>query len=266
MTHARVVTTSLAAALLLSPARAEAYRPFDGTDADVAEVKVLELELGPVHYYRQGNQNELIAPAVVLNLGIFERTELVVEANDYVALGPLEPGEARVSLLGDDVRLKHVFREGVLQNRPGISVAAEGAVLTPEIHGGDGVGGSLDVIASDRWSWGTIHWNEMFSYTREHHADLFNGVIVEGPHDWVVRPVTELFYDKDFAGDATASALVGAIWSVDESLALDVGLRGARIGDENAFEARLGLTWSVALGEPAGEPALREGSLPLRRQ
>jgi hypothetical protein len=45
-----------------------------------------------------------------------------------------------------------------------------------------------------------------------------------------------------------------------------VGLRGARIGDENAFEARLGLTWSVALGEPAGQPAPREGSLPFRRE
>jgi hypothetical protein len=259
VTSVRLGTAAaVVAALLFVPARADAYRPFDGTDADVAEHNVFELELGPVQYLRQGSQNFLVAPALVLNYGIFERMELVIDANEDIALGKLDPGTSRVSLVGDDVLVKYLFREGTLQEKKGVSIAAEGGVLTPEVHGSTGFGGSLDVIAAYQWSWGTIHWNEWVEYTREHHADLFSGVIVEGPHDWVVRPVSEVFYDKDFRGDQTESVLVGAIWSARESLAFDVGLRGARMGGDYVGEVRLGLTWSIGIGEHAPHPAPRE--------
>jgi hypothetical protein len=246
----------VAAAIVLVPARADAYRPFDGTDADVADLGVFELELGPVQYYRQDRQNYLIAPDLVLNLGIFPRTELVIDAEQYFALGPPDPDVPRVSLLGDDVLVKHVFREGTLQGETGVSIAAEGGVLTPEIHGSPGFGASLDVITSYQWSFGTVHWNEWFEFTREHDADLFSGVILEGPHDWTVRPVAEFFFDRDFSGETTVSGLVGAIWTVGPSLALDAGLRGARIygavvgGDVSAAEVRLGLTWAIPVWKP----------------
>jgi hypothetical protein len=237
----------LAMATLLIASPVLAYRPFDGTDADTAELGHFELELGPAHYYRLGSQNFLIAPATVLNLGILKNTELVIDANDFVALGPLTPGVSRVSLQGDDVLLKHTFREGTLQEKTGVSIAAEGGVLTPEINvpGQAGVGASLDVITSYRWSWGTVHWNEWFELTRDTHADLFTGVILEGPHDWRVRPVAEFFYDTDFDGDQTGSGLLGAIWEVRESFALDLGLRGARVNTEYAGEVRLGFTWAI---------------------
>jgi hypothetical protein len=240
----------LAAALLLVAPSAHAYRPFDGTDADATELGHFELELGPVHYYRQGPQNFLIAPALVLNFGILEDTELVIDANQDVALGPLTAGVSRVRLVGDDILMKHTFREGVLQGKTGPSIAAEGGVLTPEINGVTDVGASLDVITSYRWSFGAFHWNEWFELTRDHHADLYTGVILEGPHDWRVRPVAELFYDKDFAGISTESALVGAIWTYREALVFDAGFRGARIGQANAAEVRLGLTWDITMWEP----------------
>jgi hypothetical protein len=246
--HTRLVTAALVAAgLSLAPASAEAYRPFDGTDADVAEPRVFELELGPVNYYRAGDQSFLITPALVLNFGLGANTELVIDANQYVALGALGRGVPRVSLLGDDLLLKHVFREGTVQGKTGISLAAEGGVLTPEIHGVTGLGASLDVITSYRWSWGSVHWNEWFEYTRDHHPDLFSGVILEGPHEWAVRPVAELYFDEEFAVAATGSVLLGAIWEVNKSIALDAGLRGARMGDETIAEARLGLTWSIPM-------------------
>jgi hypothetical protein len=173
---------------------------------------------------------------------------------------------SRVSLRGDDVLMKHVFREGTLQGQTGISVAAEGGVLTPEVNGSPGVGASLDVIASYQWSWGTVHWNEWVEFTREHHMDLFSGVILEGPHDWAVRPVAEFFYDRDFLVDQTASALVGVIWTVGESLAFDAAVRGAREGSDYAFEARLGLTWAIPFwnrtekhSPHAGIPVVRPG-------
>jgi len=253
--HARpfalAVATLLSMALVASPARA--YRPFDGTDGDTAEVGEFELEIGPVHYYRQGAQNYLIVPALVLNLGIFERTELVIDTNEFDAIGPLQPGVPRVALLGDDVFLKHTFREGVLQGKSGPSIAAEGGLLTPEIHGVGKIGASLDVITSYRWSFGTLHWNEWFEATRDDHADLYTGLILEGPYGWRVRPVAELFYDKEFAASSTESALLGAIWRVRDDFSLDVALRGARVGVENAAEVRLGLTWSVELWDAGRE-------------
>jgi hypothetical protein len=247
--------------LLFSPP-ASAYRPFDGTDADTAELGSFELELGPVHYYRQGPQNFLLAPALVLNFGILEDTELVIDSIDQVAVGPLTKGTSRVAIVGDDVLLKHTFREGTLQEKTGPSIAAEGGLLTPEIHGVNDIGSSLDVITSYRGGFGTIHWNEWFELTRDHHADLFTGVILEGPHEWRVRPVAELFYDKDFAATSTESVLLGAIWEMRESFALDVGVRGARLGDENAAELRLGLTWAIRMWEhepPRVESARLDG-------
>jgi hypothetical protein len=264
MRRVRIVAAAAAPLVLFVPDRADAYRPFDGTDADVAEPMVFELELGPVQYYRRGSQNFLITPALVLNLGLFEGTELVIDANQFVALGDLEPGVSRVSFLGDDVLVKHVFREGTLQEKTGVSIAAEGGVLTPEINGTAAFGASLDVITSYRWSWGTFHWNEWFQFTREHEADLFSGIILEGPYDWTVRPVAELFYDKDFAADQTGSVLLGAIWTARDGLWFDVGLRGARTGDEYAAEARLGLTVSIPLGKQAAKEPPRDVSRGLR--
>jgi hypothetical protein len=248
----------LAAGLVLVASPAEAYRPFDGTDASVADLGVFELELGPVQYYRLASQNYLVAPDLVLNLGIFERTELVIDADQYVALGPLSPDVPRGSLLGDDLLVKYVFREGTLQGKTGVSLAAEGGVLTPEVNGAAAFGASLDVIASYQGSWGAVHCNEWVQFTRDHDVDLRSDVILEGPHDWTVRPVAEFAYDKDFsAAEQTESGLVGAIWTVGDSLAFDAGLRGARQGNDYAAEARLGLTWAISLWEGTASPALQ---------
>ena len=46
---------------------AQAYRPFDGTDAAVVDEHEFELELGPVEYTREGSTKSLIAPAIVGN-------------------------------------------------------------------------------------------------------------------------------------------------------------------------------------------------------
>jgi hypothetical protein len=236
----------LAVAVTLAPAPAAAYRPFDGTDADVAEAREVEIELGPVNYYREMGQSSLITPALVFNYGLGARTELVLDADLFVALAKLGPGLARVSFRGDDLFLKHVFREGTIQGKTGASIAAEAGALLPEINGTAGLGASLDVITSYRGAWGAFHWNEWFEYTREHHANLFTGVILECPARWKVRPVAELFYDKDFVRGQTASLLVGAIWAVAKSLSFDTGFRGARTNSGYLTEARLGLTWTFA--------------------
>jgi hypothetical protein len=243
---------AVALPLLAFATDAHAYRPFDGTDADVAPLGEFELELGPTHYYRQAGRNYLISPTTVLNLGILPQTELVVDFDTFVALGTLSPGEPRVFMPDNDILIKHVFREGLLQNKTGLSIAAETGPLLPDVNGTNAFGASLDVITSYRWSFGTFHWNEWAEYTREHDFSLLTDVILEGPHDWTVRPVAELFVEREFNVETTYSGLVGAIWTVEDSFSLDVGVRAASIDGEQAEEVRLGLTWALPVWEPAG--------------
>jgi len=49
--------------------------------------------------------------------------------------------------------------------------------------------------------------------------------------------------------------LLGAIWTLKESFVLDLGIRGARIGDENAAEVRLGFTWAIPMWSPTENAA-----------
>src|SRR5258708_7915539 len=64
----RAVKVSVCAglfALIAFASPAFAYRPFDGTDAAVADVGEMEIELQPVGRLRQGSDKTLIAPATV---------------------------------------------------------------------------------------------------------------------------------------------------------------------------------------------------------
>jgi hypothetical protein len=125
---------------------AQAYRPFDGTDAAVADLGGMGIELGPVEYFREGAERALFAPNARINYGFTPGWEAVLEAI-------------------------------IVQRRP--------------------AGG-------------------------------------RPTHDWPVRPVAEIFYDRDVAEFCTRSALVGAIRQVQDNIAVDLGLRGARVNDHTA--------------------------------
>ena len=45
----------------------------------------------------------------------------------------------------------------------------------------------------------------------------------------------------------TGSALVGAIWQVQDNIAVDVGLRGARVNGQTAGEIRAGVTFAFGV-------------------
>src|SRR6185437_692270 len=110
-----------------------------------------------------------------------------------------------------------------------------------------GTGFSLAGIASQRWDWGAVHFNAAAALTRERHADFFLDTIIEGPRDWAVRPVSELFYDCTVGQSRIRSALVGAIWRVQDNIAVDFGVRGARINDHTAGEIRAGVTFAFGV-------------------
>ena len=223
-----------------------AYRPFDSTDAAVADVGQLEVELGPVGFRRTDAERTVIAPKYVLNYGFAKNWELVLEGRAEHPVTPAED-DNRSRFVDDAVSLKGVLHEGVLQGKTGPSIATEFGVLLPGVNAEHGTGASLAGIVSQRWDWGTVHFNTAVALTREHHADYFVGVILEGPHDWPVRPVAEILYDRDVGQFHTRSALVGAIWQVQDNIAVDFGLRGARVNNRTAGEIRAGVTFAFGV-------------------
>ena len=225
------------------PASAFAYRPFDGTDAAVAEPGEIEIELQPAGVLRGSSQTILIAPATVINYGFAKNWEAILQGQVETPISPGGPS----SLSQAGVLLKHVLRPGSLQDKSGPSVATEFGVLLPDTSGNSGYGASVAGIVSQRWDWGTIHFNAAATLTREHHGDVFVSSIVEGPSKWTVRPVAEVFYEEEFGHSHTISGLIGAIWQVRDNLSFDVGVRHALTNDRSVNEVRVGMTFGFAL-------------------
>ena len=66
---------------VISAAPAVAYRPFDGTDAAVADIGQLETELGPAEYLRVGPERTLFAPSARFNYGFAAGWEATIEGD-----------------------------------------------------------------------------------------------------------------------------------------------------------------------------------------
>lgn len=235
-------TVCIAGLLLYWSAKAFAYRPFDGTDAAVADPGETEVELQPAGAQWSRDQNLLIAPAVVYNHGLSKNWEAVLEGQVQTPFSPSGPA----SLSADGAFLKHILRPGALQDQTGPSVATEFGVLLPESNGDSRFGASIAGIVSQRWDWGTAHLNIVGELTRDQRPDVFTGLILEGPSKWVVRPVAEFFIEEEFGQFHTLSALIGAIWQVSDKLSFDLGFRHAITNGANVNEIRAGLTAGFA--------------------
>jgi hypothetical protein len=228
---------ALSLTALSSPALA--YRPFDGTDAAVAAPGEMEIELQPAGPRRDEGGTSLLAPVTVINYGFSENWEAVLEGTGQTPLSTEDPP----NLTDAGAFLKHVLRPGSLQDKSGPSVATEFGVLLPDSTGNSGLGASLAGIVSQRFDWGTVHFNAQTAITREHHGDFFTSVILEGPYSWSVRPVAEIFYENEFGKQETISGLVGLIWRVRDDLSFDVALRHALTNGRPVDEIRAGLTF-----------------------
>lgn len=220
-----------------------AYRPFDGTDAAVAEPGLVEIELGPARYQQVGPNGSLFTPDVVFNYGLAERWELVLQGS--LTRG-LQAEASGVALTGNGLFLKGMVREGSLQEKTGPSIATEFGFLLPDVSATDpsSTGGTAAVIVSQRWSAFTVHVNVAAALTRQQNADIAFSIIAEGPNDWTLRPVAEVLYERDFGGIETGSALLGAIWRIRENVSVDVGLRGGWVNDQPLREVRAGMTFA----------------------
>jgi hypothetical protein len=101
------------------------------------------------------------------------------------------------------------------------------------------------------------NFNVETNLTRDHQAEAFLDVILEGPSTWKVRPVFETFYDKVWTQGESRSVLVGAIWQVDHDLALDAAFRYAIADGRPINEIRAGFTF--AFKEEGDKTPMRPG-------
>src|SRR5213078_4917100 len=95
------------------------YRPFVSTDAAVADLKEVEIEIGYFTLERTKDENAFIIPRVVFNYGWFKDWELVAEF--AIRRAP----DAEVNVIDPGIFLKGVLKEGVLQDKDGFGFAIE---------------------------------------------------------------------------------------------------------------------------------------------
>ncbi len=237
-----------------------AYRPFDGTDADLAEPGGIELELGLATLSMEGRTLALDVPFVIFNLGLTDWLEFVVEGRHEVLLAP-RGLRGSAGLVDTQTSLKVLWRKGSLQGRSGPSLATEFFLSLPELGtagswsagSASPMGGGAILILSHELSGWILHANLEAALTRQQDLGLEASFILELPESQRsrVRPVFELLGSWDRGEDELrASLLAGLRWEVSACASLDLaavsGWVGSpsRPGPSGTFlaEVRTGLT------------------------
>jgi hypothetical protein len=205
----------------------------------VADKGVWEFEFSPLSFEHDDEGAALVSPAVRANYGFVENWEVVAEGQvDNFVHGGSELSEAQLDA-------KAVLREGSLQKMDGPSIGTEFSILMPGIGTQDGVGLEWTGIVSQRWDWGTVHFNIAGILSRERRGGVFSGLVLEGPSRWPVRPVAEVIYEHAFGAHEQYAGLIGAIWQLNEHLALDLGFRHARMDSRPDEQVRAGITFDL---------------------
>ena len=238
-------------ALTLAPrGRAFGYRPFVSTDAAVADLGEVEIELGYAGFRRDHDRTTIVAPTLIGNLGVARDLEVVGEfklAND------LSRGRDEDTTRFEDtaVSLKWVLRDGVLQEEgTAPSLAVELSALLPTLRGQDTPGGELVGLLSGRTLGWTIHLNAgAIVEPGASEPGVTWGVIVEHAIHGPLRGVAEVNGQSIRRSPADNSALVGLVWSVDapaplHELSFDVGVRRGLSAAADDWGGTAGVTFA----------------------
>jgi hypothetical protein len=220
------------------------YRPFVSTDAAVVERARMEIELGYLTLVRAQGENTFMIPQVVLNYGLTPTLELVGEFK-----GEEAPGTAP-QLVDPALSLKAVLREGILQEKAGVSIAMETGLLLPATvpgerrFGFEGVG-----IVSYRVSPFTFHVNLGGGVDREETRPFgVWGVITELPIGATVRLAGEINGESVHGHAANNSGLLGVLWQPHWlNAVVDAGIRRGFSRGAPDWLFTTGLTFSFPL-------------------
>ncbi len=222
--------------------QALAYRPFVSTDADVAEKREIEIELGLFGISQDTVTEEIIIPSLIINYGINEKWEVVGEFDVQVYT---ETENRNFELKSPALFLKGILREGILQNMEGLSLAVEFGVLIPSTLKGERNAGVEGIgILSGKISKLVYHFNFGGELDREN-FDPYGiwGCILEYPVEDKYRLVGEINGGFARHGFPENSGLIGIVREVKDN-DLDFGFRKGFSNDAANWEITTGITFS----------------------
>lgn len=209
--------------LFLSSA-SHALRPFESTDADVVDPGEIELEAG-ILYEEQSHDRLWEAPTLVLNIGVLEETELVLEGVSAYKDDDSGTGWDR-ELTDTAAFVKRVWR----RSEDGLwSFATETGILFPNEEDDQG----LDYEALAIFTWNapaaSVHFNGGVETERElgganRDTILFWGVAAEMPLTDRLQLAAEINGEKHQRERPESRALVGCLWQCRENLLLDLAV------------------------------------------
>jgi hypothetical protein len=191
----------------------------------VADPKEFEIELGYFNLERGRHDNTITTPSLVLNYGFVTNWD---------------PG----------LFVKGVLKEGVLQDKPGLSIAVEAGVLLPStLPHEHGVGLQAIGIVSGKVTPVTVHVNGGGGLDRDDlHPFGVWGVIAELEVHPKLRLVGEVNGESIQDARPNNSALLGVIWQpTSANLFLDAGVRHRISQAAPEWQFTMGLTFGFSL-------------------
>jgi hypothetical protein len=236
------------------PTASWAYRPFISTDAAVADPHEVEIELGYFTLEREKGENAFIIPRVVLNYGLFKSWEAVAEF--AVRRAP----DADVNVIDPAIFLKGILKEGVLQDKDGVSFAVEVGPLLPSTEKGErNFGFEGTGILTDKLGPFMVHLNGGLGVERST-GDVVGiwGVIAELPVAKGLRLVGEANGEKPRRADQRNSGLLGVIWQPwsAKNLWFDAGARRGFTSGVPDWQFTFGVTFGFSLSSPERRSSL----------
>jgi hypothetical protein len=205
------------------------------------------VEFGPLGYRRTCDERQLISPELNIVYGAGSGFEFGAGARRLVLMSPDAEG-ASPTIDDIEIAAKKLLKAGSVQDKDGLSVAAEGVLLIPSSNE-DRFGAGLLLIASQSWEDLALHLNGEASKTRDGDAGRFVSLIAEGPGRWGVRPVAEAAVERAGEEATLHTLLMGFIWETRSGLAMDLAYT-LGYADERISEYRAGVTWNRHVSGP----------------